>query len=307
VGFDCCAIFFALRRVSNRMLKVRVAGLVLVRNGIAVQSIGFERFLPLGRPEIAIEYLDRWGIDEIVLLHIDAAASGHGATAVEVASYSAQCRVPLAVGGGILEIADVHRAIKAGADKIVVNRAVVERPALIEEAATQFGSQCIIASIDAVRGPDGTLNTVTHGGRRRTGFTPAQLAKRAESAGAGEIMITSVDRDGSLRGYDLDLIEAVVKAVGIPVIGCGGAGHPDHLRDGIQRGAAAVAAGNFFHYTEQSVILVKQALTRAVQPVRLDSYVDYAGHTIDSDGRLGKQSDHVLETLRFRYIPEEVI
>jgi cyclase len=290
------------------MLKRRMIGVVLVRHGIAVQSIGFRRYLPVGRPQIAIRYLSQWGIDEIVVLHIDATTEGAPSPSeAEVASYAAQCRVPLSVGGGILSADDVKRAIHAGADKVVVNAAVVQAPHVLTEAAGLFGTQCIVASIDARRQPDGTFTAYTHSGTREACVAADLLARRAEAAGAGEILITSIDRDGTRTGYDLGLVDSLVGAVGIPVIACGGAGLPAHLQQAIDHGAAAVAAANLLHFTEHSVILVKRALTSAGVPVRLDSYANYRGVNVDASGRVSRIDDAVLDALRFRFIPEEVI
>lgn len=287
------------------MLKTRIIGLVLVRRGIAVQSLGFRRYLPLGRPEVAIEYLDRWGIDEIAVLDLDAAERGASPTAEQVRAYARLCQVPLSIGGGIRSVDDVKRIIQAGADKVVVNSALVTHPDLIPSAAEQFGAQCLVASIDARHEETGFV-AFSHGGRRPAGDV-ATLARRAQDLGVGEILINSIDRDGARIGYDLDLIRTVVAAVGVPVIAAGGAGHPSHLRDAITAGPAAVALGNLLHYTEHSVIVLKRALELAHQPVRLDSYANYRNTTTDERGRVARLPDATLEELRFHFIPEEKI
>jgi cyclase len=289
------------------MLKTRVVGVVLVRDGIAVQSIGFRKYLPIGRPEIAIEYLDRWGIDEIVVLHMDATPKGESVAAEKVAAYASCCQVPLAVGGGIADIDAVKRVIHAGADKVVLNAAAVLRPKLIEDAARLFGDQCVVISIDARRRSDGGHDTFTHSATRPTGLSAVELAVKVTGHGAGEILVNSIDRDGSQQGYDLDLLRAAVQAVRVPVIACGGAGKPEHMRAAMETGVAAVAAANFFNYQEHSVILAKRALVRAGADVRLDSYATYEHHALRDDGRLAKQADAALDALRFRYVPEEVI
>lgn len=286
------------------MLKKRVIGVVLVKDGVAVQSIGFRRYLPIGKPHVAIEYLDRWGIDEIVVLHVHAAGPADAQT---VAGYARRCRVPLAVGGGIRDAGAVKRVIQAGADKAVLNTAAITHPGLITEAASLFGEQCVVVSIDAKRRSGGMHEAFVECGRRGTGLSPAELAARAASLGAGEILANSIDRDGIKQGYDLELLRAVAAAVSIPVIACGGAGHPEHMRAALACGTAAVAAGNFFHFVEHSVILVKRQLAQAGEPVRIDSYANYEGRAFSDDGRLAKQSDAALDALRFRYVPEEVI
>jgi cyclase len=280
------------------MLKARVIAVVLVKDGTAVQSIGFRRYLPLGKPEVAISYLDRWGIDEIIVLHID----GQPASPGTVASYSRHCQVPLSVGGGVRDGATVQRIIQAGADKIVLNTAAATNPVLIAEAAERFGEQCVVVSIDSRRG-----NAYVEGGRRQAGMQAAVLAAQSAKQGAGEILINSIDRDGSKQGYDLELVRAVVQAVRIPVIACGGAGNPRHLFEALACGPAAVAAANFFHFTEHSVILAKSWLAAHGVQVRLDSYTSYAGRELDAEGRLARLPEDALDHLRFRYVPEEVI
>lgn len=287
------------------MLKTRLIGVVLVRNGTAVQSIGFRTYRPVGAPHIAVKYLDRWGVDEVVLLHIDAEASS-GASADAVQAYAGESQMPLSVGGGVRSIDDVKRIIHSGADKVVVNTALVTKPELVTAAATLFGNQCVVASIDARRVGSG-YEAFVEGGRTATGLTPAMVARRAADLGAGEIFVTSIDQDGSKSGYDLELIASVKDAVNVPVIACGGAGEPRHLRAAIAAGASAVAAGNMLHYTEHSVILLKRQLLEAGSSIRLDSYVNYAGASFDGCGRLAKQPDEQLERLRFHYLPEETI
>lgn len=289
------------------MLKVRVVGVITVKSGIAVQSIGFNQFLPIGSPEIAINYLDRWGIDEIVVLHIDATIKSESLAKERINSYSHQCGVPLSIGGGINDIEDVKRIISAGADKVVVNSALISNPTMISQAAILYGNQSIVASIDAKLSPNGIYYASTEGGHNPTKLTAWEMAKRAETLGAGEIFINSIDRDGSKKGYDLELIDLVIDSVNIPVIVCGGVGHPKHMKEAINHGASAVAAGNFFHFTEHSVIIAKHSLTQLGSPVRLDSYTNYQNFDVDQNGRITKLTDESLEGLRFLYIPEETI
>jgi len=289
------------------MLKTRIVGVVVVKGGIAVQSIGFHRYLPLGRPSIAIEYLNRWGIDEVILLDIDATWESRPPDLRMMQECASRGQMPLAAGGGIRSLSDISGALLAGADKVVVNTAASEDSSLISEGAGYFGSQCIIVSIDAQKLSDGSYEAFTRGGSRPTGSSPAELAIEAETRGAGEVFLNSIDRDGSCQGYDLDLIRSVVDAVTIPVIACGGAGHPDHLREAMALGVSGVAAANFFHYSEHSVIVAKSYLKSRAQNIRLDSYVTYGFHTIGDDGRIRKGDDGMLQKLRFVDLPEEVI
>jgi cyclase len=292
--------------MSGSPLRVRIVGVVIVRGGWTVQSIGFRRYLPVGRPEIAVEYLNRWGIDEIILLDIDATANGRSPDIAAVERYARIVQVPLAVGGGIRTLNDVERLVRAGADKVILNHAAVHRPTLLTEASHVFGRQCIIASIDARRVGD-RYEAFTSGGREPTGLTAEEWAVRCRDLGAGEIFLASIDRDGAQSGFDTELAARVVRAVNVPVVICGGAGHPDHFAEAAATGVSGVAAGNMLHFTEHSVIVIKRHLTDIGLPVRLDSYTDYAGFRIDARGRIARQSDDYLDRIRFEYIPEEVI
>lgn len=289
------------------MLKIRIVAVLIVKGGIVVQSIGFERYLPVGSPAIAIEYLNSWGIDEIVILDIDATPEARRPEFDHVSEYSKYCHVPLTVGGGIKDVDDIKRAMSVGADKIAINTAAFKNPKLISESAKLFGSQCIVVSIDARRLSESKYETYVNSGTVATGYTPAEFAKKAEECGAGEILLTSIDRDGSKTGYDLELIRQVVNAVNIPVIACGGVNCPQDFQDVTDLDVSALAAANFFHYSEHSVIAIKSYLKASNVNVRLDSYVTYNEFSFDSLGRLRKKDDCLLEKLHVEYTPEEVI
>ena len=288
------------------MLKRRIVGVLVVRGGIVVQSIGFSRYLPVGVPEIAVEYLNRWGIDEIVILDIDATPR-KAAPALDVLKRcSALSLAPMTYGGGIASLHAIESVIQAGFEKVAVNTALVDHPEVITEGARSFGCQSIVASIDAKKTEAGYEAFVACG-KRATGQAPEALAKHAQDLGAGEILLTSIDRNGSKLGYDAELISRVRAAVTIPVIVCGGVDHPRHFREAIDLGVSAVAAGNFFHYTEHSVIVAKRHLVSGQAPVRLDTYTTYEGFAHGARGRATKRDDDYLEALRFMYVPEEVI
>jgi len=289
------------------MLKTRVIGVLVIKRGIVVQSINFRRYLPVGRPSIAIDYLNRWGIDEIVMLDIDATLESRHWDSETIRDYSQYCQVPFAVGGGIADISDIDRVIRSGADKVVINSAAETTPSLIEQGAKLYGCQCMVVSIDARRKENGVYEAFTHSGTQPTGLSPVTLAKMAEERGAGEILLNSIDRDGCKCGYDLELIRQIVGAIRIPVIVCGGVGYASHFLPAIELHVSAVAAANFFHYTEHSVVLAKSLLRSVQANVRLDSHVTYDGFGFDGDGRARKVSDPALEKLRFEYIPQEVI
>lgn len=289
------------------MLKTRVIGVLIVKAGRVVQSLKFSRYLPVGKPEISVEFLNKWGIDEIVLLDIDASAQKRAPDFNLINRCSKYCQVPFSVGGGIRDIEQMAKLLQSGADKIVVNSEFLVRPGLITEGSRRFGSQCMIVSIDSVSEKKGEYSVRASHVQPGLKLNPKDIAKQAEDAGAGEIFLNSVDRDGQKNGYDLDLLAEVRGAVNIPVIICGGVGHVDHLIEGINRRASAVAAANFFHFIEHSVVITKRALVENGQEVRLDTYTTYDGYEFDEDVRLTRRNEDYLTNLRFIHLPEEVI
>lgn len=290
------------------MLKIRIVGCIIVRDGIVVQSIGFRKYLPVGRPEIAVEFLSHWGIDEICLLDINATPEKRRPNFELVERVSKYCRVPLTVGGGITRVDDIEMLLLSGAEKVAINKSIIDNSDLVKEGARNFGDQCIVASIDVRRHKHGAYEVFTCSGHEATGFDPVTLSRAMEDRGAGEILLNSIDRDGSKNGYELELIREVTEAVKIPVIACGGAGHPQHFFEALQiPGVMAVAAGNFFHFTEHSVTVAKRFLKKNHQNIRIDLYANYEGFDFDHIGRIAKMSDTYLEELRFKYYPDEVI
>lgn len=288
------------------MLKKRIAALILVKDGIVVQSVGFRRYLPVGSPVIAIEFLNDWGIDEIFLIDISASQMRRSPDFKMVSDAAARCSVPLAVGGGIANLDHVKQLMHSGADKVCFNQAILNNQDLIRQVAHIFGEQCVVASIDCVRTSLGprvydylTLSVKDE--------TPAEMARRMRDLGVGEILINSVDRDGSCTGFDIELALSVSNAVTLPVICCGGAGRAAHfieiLRD---TGVCAAAAANFFHFTEHSVTTVKAQLSRELA-VRHESYASYVDAHFDNDGRLLKKPDQELERMRFFIVEKDVI
>lgn len=288
------------------MLKSRIIGVVIVKSGLVVQSIGFSRYLPVGKPEIAVEYLDRWGIDEIVLLDIDATAQGRSPDFSMVQRCSAACQVPLAVGGGITKVDQIVQLVRCGADKVVLNSSVLNIPGLVTAGGERIGQQGIVVSIDACS-VGAEHKAYRHDNRSIINMNAEQLAVHAEELGAGEIFINSVDNDGAKQGYDTELISRVAAVVNVPVIACGGAGHPQHMLPALKAGASAVAAGNFFHYTEHSVIVCKEYLKKAEADIRCETYARYQGIDWDKDGRAACLPEQVLEEGRFEYVLEEKI
>lgn len=252
------------------MLTKRIIPCLDVKDGRVVKGVNFVNLRDAGDPvELAAVY-DREGADELVFLDISASYEGR-ATMVEVVKKTAgEITIPFTVGGGIASVDDMKRLLRAGADKIGVNTAAVKNPRLVEEGAEKFGSQCIIVAIDAKYNPDwGEWEVYTHGGRNPTGIKALEWAQRVEELGAGEILLTSMDADGTKDGFDLKLTRAVSEAVSIPVIASGGAGRKEHFYDVFTEGKAdAGLAATIFHYKEMTIQEVKDDLKRKGVEIR---------------------------------------
>ena len=253
------------------MRSVRVIPCLDVDAGRVVKGVNFVGLRDAGDPvELAARY-DAEGADELVFLDITASADARD-TIVDIARRTAdEVFIPFTVGGGVRSVDDARRLLRAGADKVSVNTAAVERPELVTELATEFGAQCVVVAIDAHRTADGAFEVTTHGGRRPAGLDAVAWAQEVEARGAGEILLTSMDRDGTKEGFDLGLTRAVTDAVGVPVIASGGAGTLAHLVEGVVEGGAdAVLAASVFHFGEHSIAEAKDELARGgliVRPV----------------------------------------
>lgn len=254
------------------MLANRVIPCLDVDRGRVVKGVQFKNLADAGDPVELAAFYDSEGADEVVFLDITASHEDRD-TIVDLARRTAeQVFIPLTIGGGVRTINDVKRLLRAGADKVAVNTAAVERPELISEGAEKFGVQCIVVAIDAKRGSDSSdeWEVYTHGGRKPTGLDAIGWAANAEEMGAGEILLTSMDRDGTQDGYDLELLKAVGEVVNIPVIASGGAGRLEHFSDAITKGSAdAVLAASLFHFGQLKVREVKEHLAASGIPVRL--------------------------------------
>jgi len=288
------------------MLKKRIAANLVVKDGIVVQSIGFRKYLPVGKPAIAIEFLNQWGIDEIILTDISASAKRNGPDYDMIRKATRKCFVPLTIGGGITSTGHIKELMHCGADKISLNQTALHHPELITEAAHIFGNQCVVASIDGMQTPDG-YRVYDYLTKKITNHNPAVFARMAEVAGAGEILINSVDRDGAYTGYDLTLINDVCSQVNVPVIACGGAKNATHMIDLFkQTEVSAASAGNFFHFIEHSVTITKSHVVKEVD-VRLETHARYTDSELDENLRLIKRDDQELEHLLYIRIEKETI
>jgi len=252
------------------MLKVRVIPCLDVKDGRVVKGINFVGLRDAGDPVEQASIYDAQGADELCFLDITASSDNRATLFDVVARTAERCFMPLTVGGGVRAVEDVRKLLLAGADKVSINTAAVQRPELVKEAAEKFGAQCIVVAIDVKR-VDGRGEVFTHGGRTATGLEAAAWAQRLVSLGAGEILLTSMDRDGTRSGFDLDLTRRIADAVSVPVIASGGVGTLQHLVDGVKLGhASAVLAASIFHFGAHKVTDAKRAMQAAGIPVRLE-------------------------------------
>ncbi|MET0325367.1 MAG: imidazole glycerol phosphate synthase subunit HisF [Ilumatobacteraceae bacterium] len=244
------------------MIVARVVPCLDVTGGRVVKGTNFVDLRDAGDPvELAARY-DAEGADELVFLDITASSDGRDTMADVVYRTAEQVFIPFTVGGGIRSVEDARRMLRAGADKVSVNTAAVERPELIADIATEFGAQCVVCAIDAKRRPGGGFEVYLHGGRTPTGLDVIAWATEATRRGAGEILLTSMDRDGTREGFDIELTRAVVDAVGVPVIASGGVGTLEHLVEGVVEGGAdAVLAASIFHFGQHTVAEAKALMT----------------------------------------------
>jgi len=251
------------------MLTVRIIPCLDVKDGRVVKGVNFVDLRDAGDPVEQARVYDAAGADELCFLDITASHENRG-TILDVVSRTAeQVFMPLTVGGGVREVADFRRLLLAGADKVSVNSAAVARPLLIAEAADKCGSQCVVVAIDARRREDGRgFEVFTHGGRKATGIDAVEWAMRVADLGAGEILLTSMDRDGTGAGFDIALTRAVAGAVPVPVIASGGVGTPAHFAEGAKAGATGLLAASVFHFGQFSIAEAKRAVARAGLPVR---------------------------------------
>ena len=252
------------------MLKVRVIPCLDVQDGRVVKGVNFLALRDAGDPVEQARAYDAAGADELMFLDITASHEGRGAILDVVSRTAEVCFMPVSVGGGIRAVEDARRLLRAGADKISINTSAVENPALLSDAADAFGSQCVVVAIDAKARPDGSgWEVFTYGGRKATGLDVIDYAVSAVKRGAGEILLTSMDRDGAKNGYDTALLRAMTGAVNVPVIASGGAGSCADLVAGVRDGGAdAVLAASIFHFGEVSIGEAKAAMRAAGLPVR---------------------------------------
>ena len=251
------------------MLKNRIIPCLDVKNGRVVKGINFVDLKDAGDPIEQAKIYSDGGADEICFLDITASNENRSTIYEVVKKTSEKCFVPLTVGGGVRSIEDINKLLNCGADKVSINTAAVQNPKIVMESSLKFGSQCIVVAIDAKKEAN-SWKIFTHGGRNKTDIDAIKFAKQMEEYGAGELLVTSMDRDGTQKGYDIDLMKKISEMVNIPVIASGGVGNLDHLVDGIKLGnASAVLAASIFHYGKHSVKEAKEYLDSKGIPVRI--------------------------------------
>jgi cyclase len=290
------------------MLKKRIIANLIINNGQVVQSIGFKKYLPIGKPEISVEFLNKWGIDEIIISDITATKYNTEINFQTYKNISLKSNVPLTIGGGIKTIDQIRKLLSYGADKIFINSYALLNPDFILNAAHIFGNQCIIVAIDVYKDEDGKYKIYNYLKKDFYKIDLFNWIDQLVSLGAGEILINYVNNDGKYNGFDVRLAEIISNQVNVPIIICGGAGTPSHFYEVLSKtNVAAAAAGNYFHFTENSVSTTKAYLLKKNCNIRLETFASYNNNIVDEFNRLGKFDDNYLENLLYTIIPEEKI
>ena len=251
------------------MLKNRIIPCLDVKNGRVVKGINFENLVDAGDPVTQAKFYCDQGADELCFLDITASHENRATIYDVVKKVAEVCFIPFTVGGGVKEVEDIRKLLLCGADKVSINSAAVKNPELVKTGAQKFGNQCIVVAIDAKKNNQGEFEIYINGGREATGINAVKWAKYMEEMGAGEILLTSMDKDGTKSGYDLELVKTISSNIKIPVIASGGVGNLEHLADGIKAGATAVLAASIFHFREYSIKEAKEFLDKqniAIRP-----------------------------------------
>ncbi len=251
------------------MLKNRIIPCLDVANGRVVKGVNFENLVDAGDPVLQAEFYSKSGADELCFLDITASHENRATIFNMVKQVAKVCFIPFTVGGGVREVDDIRQLLLCGADKVSINSAAVYNPELVREASRKFGKQCIVVAIDAKKNQQGGFDVFVKGGRENTGIDAIKWAQKMQEFGAGEILLTSMDKDGTKSGYDLELVSAISSVLQIPVIASGGVGNLQHLADGIKAGASAVLAASIFHFKTYSVAEAKEYLQSKQIDIRI--------------------------------------
>lgn len=288
------------------MLKKRIIGTLILKNNIVVQSKNFKSFLPIGKPEIAAEYLNQWGIDELILIDIEASQQNRLINLDIVKKVSLYSQVPIAIGGGISSVEDIRNVLSAGGDKVIINSNIMHNPIFLREASEIFGKQCLVCSIDIIK-KDKKWLVYDYQNKVTFGKSVSKLISEYDINGCGELFINSVDRDGTYTGLDLSFFDFLKIKPKCPIIFSGGIGKPNDFLEGLRHELIdAVAAANYFHFQEHSVTIVKNFLDNKVS-IRNENLFNYKDSKINSRGRLKKKNENNLDKLLFKKIIMETI
>lgn len=251
------------------MLKYRIIPCLDVKDGRVVKGVNFENLTDAGDPVSQAQFYYQAGADELCFLDINASKENRSTMFEMVKKVAEKCFIPFTVGGGVSKIEDFSTLLKCGADKISINSSAIENPQLIRDASKKFGAQCVVVAIDVKKNSSGNYEVFTRGGSKATGLDAINWAIEAQKLGAGEILLTSMDRDGTKSGYDLDLLQKISSVTNIPLIASGGVGTLEHLAQGLKSGASAVLAASIFHFKTHSVQEAKEYLKSQNLPVRI--------------------------------------
>ena len=283
------------------MKNVRIIGNVLIKNEIAVQSINFKKYLPIGKPKILIDFLSTWGIDEIIVLDINGSIKDSTYLKDNLKEITKNSNTPISAGGGIKNIKDVENLIRGGADKVVINSNGILNPKLIKKSALEFGNQAVIGSID-VKKVDNNYNVFTHSGTKQSKFSLIENIKIYEENQVGEILINSIDNDGLKKGFDIKLIKIIKSQTQLPTIICGGAGNFDHFGKIMKYNLSGIASGNFLSFTEHSIKNLKYYLKNLKKNNEIRYEKNNDKKIFDFDFRYSKKDDELLESLKYKKI-----
>lgn len=283
------------------MKNVRIIGNVLIKNEIAVQSINFKKYLPIGKPKILIDFLSTWGIDEIIVLDINGSIKDSTYLKDNLKEITKNSNTPISAGGGIKNIKDVENLIRGGADKVVINSNGILNPKLIKKSALEFGNQAVIGSID-VKKVDNNYNVFTHSGTKQSKFSLIESIKIYEENQVGEILINSIDNDGLKKGFDIKLIKIIKSQTQLPTIICGGAGNFDHFGKIMKYNLSGIASGNFLSFTEHSIKNLKYYLKNLKKNNEIRYEKNNDKKIFDFDFRYSKKDDELLESLKYKKI-----
>ena len=290
------------------MIKKRIIATVIVKDGIAVQSINFSKWLPLGKPSIAVDFFNDWGADEIILLDISATAAKKHISENLVREVAGKCNIPLTVGGGISSVEQIKKLLGSGADKVSLNQSAFNNISFIKKASEIFGNQCIVVSLDVLTDISGGHHIYNHLTKQTEKKDIFLYCTELQKTGAGELFITSVNRDGSGKGFEIELIKKISQHLQIPVIASGGAGNAsDFTALFKETNASGGSAANFFHFNEHAITIVKNRLMKEKINIRLETNFNYSENPLNNDFRLIKKKDSVLEAMRFIKIEKEII